>query len=705
MRVVPEAFPLNPAVFGLALAALLYGVLAFSAARAVTGTRSFVGPQRVFAAAVAASAVWGLTGVALHALPSLATAAAHAAADLARYALWFWLLLALIPAPSGPANRAARGRLRMAAAIVLFAGAVALLAGFVSLGDSIARWRLFGLLSLPVCGLVLLEQLFRNVPDDLRWHAKPLSLAVACVFLYDIYLYSLALLTGSFDSASVAVRGTVHALAVPLLFVASKRHGPWVAQLQVSRSAAFHTATLLLTGLYLLFIAGVGYYVRDFGGEWGTALQLGLVCVALVVLAVLVFSGAARARVRVFIGKNFFSYRYDYRTEWLRFTAMLSGNSSPREMGGLVVRGLAEMLPSPAGALWSVAPGGSEIVQSATWNFPSLADSEPAASRFAGFLLAKEWIVDLDEYRRHPERYDGVTVPPWLLESKQAWLVVPLIMLGQLIGFVVLARPHVPTELNWEVRDLLKTASRQAASYLAQMNAAEALLETRKFDAFNKMSAFVVHDLKNIVTQLSLMMQNARRLQDNPEFRQDMLTTVENSLEKMRQLILQLREGETPVGVLHRVDLAPVAQRLQALSLARGRSLELQMDEGIVVPAHEERIARVLGHLVQNAFDATPAPGRVWLSIERDGSVVKAIVGDTGHGMTAEFVQTRLFKPFHTTKQSGMGIGAYESDQYVRELGGRIVVDTEAGRGTVITLHLPLFESRQAAELETTTAK
>jgi putative PEP-CTERM system histidine kinase len=296
-------------------------------------------------------------------------------------------------------------------------------------------------------------------------------------------------------------------------------------------------------------------------------------------------------------------------------------------------------------------------------------------------------------------------MPPWLLAAKQAWLVVPLIMLDQLIGFVVLARPHVRTELNWEVRDLLKTASRQAASYLAQMNAAEALLETRKFDAFNKMSAFVVHDLKNIVTQLSLMMQNARRLQDNPEFRQDMLTTVENSLEKMRQLILQLREGETPVGVLCGVDLAPVAQRLQALSVARGRPLELHVGDGIVVAGHNERIARVLGHLVQNAFDATPAPGRVWLSIERDGPRAKVVVGDTGHGMTAEFVQTRLFKPFHTTKQGGMGIGAYESDQYIRELGGRIVVDSEAGRGTVITVQLPLFESRQPAELETSTAK
>ncbi len=694
---------MSPAVLSLSLAALLYGALAFFAQRDPATARPLAAPRRVFTGMAVASAAWGFTGVVAQWAPSLASVGVHAAFDLARYALWFWLLLALIPAPSGAADRAARQRLRFVAGVVLALGAAAMMAGFLALGGSVGAWRLYALLALPVCGLVLLEQLFRNVPDDMRWHAKPLALAVASVFLFDVYLYSRAILTGGFDPASVAVRGAVHALAVPLLFVAARRHGTWLAQLQVSRSAAFHTATLLLTGLYLLFIAGIGYYVRDFGGEWGTALQLGLVCVALVALAVLVFSGTARARVRVFVGKNFFSYRYDYRTEWLRFTAMLSGASSPGEMAGLVVRGLAEMLPSPAGALWMAAPGGAELVQTARWNFSESSDREPVASPFATFLLAKEWIVDLDEYRAHPERYAGVAVPPWLLASKQAWLVVPLIMLGQLIGFAVIARPHVRTSLNWEVRDLLKTASRQAASYLAQMNAAEALLETRKFDAFNKMSAFVVHDLKNIVTQLSLMMQNARRLQDNPEFRQDMLTTVENSLEKMRRLILQLREGETPVGVARGVALGPVAQRLQALSLARGRSLDLQVAEDVVVRGHDDRLARVLGHLVQNAFDATPLSGRVWMSIERDGERARIVVGDTGHGMTAEFVQTRLFKPFHTTKQSGMGIGAYESDQYIRELGGRISVDSEAGRGTVISVHLPLFESRQAAELEATT--
>ena len=677
------------------LAVLLYGLLSISSASDGSLSRSHGNPQLAFGLAVVASVVWACSVLLAHWVPGVAASIVNGVADLARYALWYWLLLLLIPRQRARTNLSSGVVLRCGAVLVVLCGAVTLASSLMLLGPEVARWTLFGRLALPVFGLVLLEQLFRNVPEDFRWLAKPLCIALACIFLFDVYLYSQAILFGRLDPASVAIRAAMHAIAVPLLYMASKRRSVSLVKFQVSRTAAFHTATLFLTGAYLLLVSAFGYYVRDYGGDLGTALQTALVFAAFVLLAVLVFSGEARARVRVFVGKHFFSYRYDYRAEWLRFTAMLSGNSSPREVGGLVVRGLANMLQSPAGALWTATPGTAEFVQSVHWNFPEVREKVEVASAFPTFLLRKTWIVDLAEYRQHPDRYDGACIPSWLSELRHAWLVVPLIVLDELIGFVVLTEPHASTEVNWEVRDLLKTASRQAASYLAQTNATEALLEMRKFDAFNRMSAFVVHDLKNIVTQLSLMMQNARRLQDNPEFRQDMLTTVENSLEKMRQLILQLREGETPVGVLCGVELSPIVQRLQAMSAARGRSLEVKVLEQVTATGHEERLARVLGHVVQNAFDAAPLDGRVWMTLQQAGDTAKIVVGDNGHGMTQEFVRTRLFKPFHTTKQNGMGIGAYESFQYVRELGGTIDVDSEVDRGTVISISLPLFATHQ----------
>jgi putative PEP-CTERM system histidine kinase len=287
-----------------------------------------------------------------------------------------------------------------------------------------------------------------------------------------------------------------------------------------------------------------------------------------------------------------------------------------------------------------------------------------------------------------------------LLNLPQAWLIVPLCVGEQLIGFVVLNSARTPMDVNWEVNDLLKTAGRQAASFLAQMQATEALLEVRKFDAFNRMSAFVVHDLKNIVTQLSLMMKNAKRLHANPEFQQDMLMTVENSLDRMRQLMLQLREGATPPGTAFGVDLISVARRIEADVVGRGRQLELDVAEKVLARGHEDRLERVIGHVVHNALDATDPSGRVWLKIERSGGSARIEVGDTGHGMTQEFVRDRLFKPFHSTKQAGMGIGAYESFQYVKELGGDIAVNSEPGQGTQVSMLLPLFETHEESDLQ-----
>ncbi|MFN7197424.1 MAG: XrtA/PEP-CTERM system histidine kinase PrsK [Hylemonella sp.] len=470
---------------------------------------------------------------------------------------------------------------------------------------------------------------------------------------------------------------------MPLLFIATRRHADWRASAQMSRAVVFHTATLMFVGGYLLFVAAVGYYVQYFSGDWGRALQLTTVFVALLLLAVLLLSGSVRARLRVFIAKNFFAYRYDYRAEWLRFTGRLSGEPGTGDMGVRVVQGLAEMLQCPGGALWASAPGSGDFTLIARWNVPPMTAVEPAQSSLSRFLARTGWIVDLDEYRARPGHYKDLDLPGWL----------------------ILKRPAHAGGVTWEVRDLLKTASRQAASFLAQSRATEALLEAQKFDAFHRMSAFVVHDLKNIITQLSLMMQNAKRLRDNPEFQQDMLLTVESSVEKMQTLMQQLREGDKPLGVVCGIDLVEVAEQVRAMAAARGRVVDMACAAPLSVRGQQERLARVLGHVVQNALEATPADGRVSLRLERQAGMARVEVSDTGHGMSPEFIHTRLFKPFSTTKAAGMGIGAYESHQYVKELGGRIEVDSEVGRGTTITLLLPLHDAPLPQEAELMSAK
>ncbi len=691
-------------VTGFALVTLAYAAFAISLAGRQPSSAHSERSARWLVAAVLLTAAWGLASLAD--LWSAKQLSWHVAQffDQSRYAAWLGFLLLLLGSVrgGGPAALPARASAAWPAlALLMVAGLAVNIWSGVTTADRRWVFQLVGAshLAWAVTGLLLVEQVFRNQADAARWAAKPLCLGLGGLFVFDVYLYAQVLMFGAIDEDAAAARALVHSLAVPLLLIASRRHRQWLSKLQVSQTAAFYSMSLLLIGVYLLLIAGAGYYIRYFGGSWGGALQVAILFGALLLLALLMLSGALRARLRVFLGKHFFRYRYDYRREWLRFTRMLSTKVSPHQVGELVVRGLADMVECSAGSLWYRALGDDRHVQSSVWNLPVSAHAEATDSQLCRFMAEQGWIIDLSECRSDPALAAAQGVPSALLAIESAWLLVPLMVDDRLNGFVLLARPRTEVDLNWEVRDLLKTAARQAAGFLAHMHATEALLEARKFDAFNRMSAFVVHDLKNIITQLSLMMKNAERHRDNPEFQQDMLTTVESSLDKMRQMMLQLREGERPLGSVSGVELQALLKRIADQARQRGRRIELEIVDRVATRGHEQRLERVLGHLVQNSLDATPVDGRVWVRLQQSVGRAMVTIGDTGSGMSRDFIQTRLFRPFSSTKSHGMGIGSYESYQYIKELGGSLDVTSEVDAGTVVTVLLPLLDLRLGSDL------
>jgi putative PEP-CTERM system histidine kinase len=631
----------------------------------------------------------------------LASAPFYSAAmlsDVLRYGAWYAFLFALLR----PGDGSGAFRYVFAAAIVVIvAGLAARLSLAVGVGFDgvVAKGVLFHSLLMIVGALFLLEQVFRNVAADSRWNIKPVCLGLAGAFLFDLYLYSDALLFGRLDPDAFGIRGIVHALVIPLIALSVARSRDWTRKVRLSRRIVMHSTGLLAAGGYLLFMSGVGYYVRYFGGDWGRALNLALVFATLLLLSVLAFSGAIRAKVRVLVGKHFFRYRYDYREEWLKVTRALSAQHTPQAMGEQVIRALADLVESPSGCLWLWDASRQGYRQFARWNMEAMDLLLERNSSLGAFLLKSGWIINLEEFRSLPSRYEALELPDWLSDLQNAWLIVPLMAGNDMIGFVVLGSSRIRVDVNWEVNDLLRTAGSQAAGFLAQTLATEALLEARKFDAFNRMSAFVVHDLKNIVSQLSLMLKNAQRHKDNPEFQQDMLMTVEHAVERMRQLMLQLREGAAPTSAVCGVDLAALFKRVQGAKQKAGCVVDVQILKELSVRGDEERLERVFGHLVQNSLDAIDEGGRVWVKLDQEGGKARVEVGDTGRGMTREFIRERLFKPFQTTKQAGMGIGAFESFQYIRELGGDISVESELSVGTQIYVFLPLFQAARDSDL------
>lgn len=674
------------AVWGYSLTAVAYLLFGLYLGLSWRGGR----PGGVLILAVIASALWAVASALQAYLPSIWSEHLARLLDVFRSGAWFAFLLVLLD----PIYQTRiRSFLWFGVAVVgLTLGAVIVDALQIGLGIPSASLVLGSFLAMSVYGLVLVEQLYRGLPIGSRWGLKPLCLALAAGYIFELYFFADGFLFGRSDPDVWAVRGIVFATVIPLLGVSAARSPSWTLRIAVSREVIFHSTALAISGLYLLLIAGAGYYVRYVGGSWGRALQLTLLFGGLLLFGVLFFSGTQRAKLRVLINKHLFPYRYDYRVEWQRFTQALASAGDTLDLGQSVIKALADQVESSGGVLWLRNADGLFTMQ-ARLNHPASDAVEAQDGALCRFLGEKEWVINLEELRSSASHYQDLRIPPWLSALSEAWLVIPLKSSGELIGFVVLNSPRTPFEVNWEVLDLLKSAQRQAASYLAQMLAAEALLESKKFDSFNRMSAFVVHDLKNLVAQLSLMLKNAERHGNNPEFQKDMIETIVHVEARMRSLMKQLQE-KSSVDPRKPVDLVAMIQRIVLAKRHQEPPVKITAapDTPLLVSAHAERLERIIGHVVQNALEACTSNDKVEVSIQRsDGGSGQIVVEDSGKGMSEAFMRERLFRPFQSDKTSGMGIGVYEAQQYLKELGGSIRYESEVDHGTRASILLPLI--------------
>lgn len=681
----------NLGVWGYALAAAGYLLLA------VLLTTSWRGRLQggLLLALSLVSALWaGLLSYALaHALP---LSIPHAALELLRSGVTLLFLYKILPVDksvSTPYTTTLRWSAYAVAAV--WFGVLALHGYTWFYEQSVAAAlgydpRFAGHLVLALFGLVLVEHLFRNSQPQQRWAIKYLCLGLGGLFAYDFYLYSNAVLFNTVDRELWDARGYIHILVIPLIAVSAARNPHWSLDVFVSRRMVFHSAAILGGGIYLVLMALGGYAIRYLGGGWGTLAQVIFLFGAALLLFALMFSGQARARARVFLSKHFFNYKYDYREEWLKFIGALASEAPGPGLRERILQALAAIVDSPGGLLWAMDEPSGRFELAMEWNAAGaavVALDDP----LVGFLGASEWLVDLDEFAVSPEVYEGLELPAWLGRIERAWLVIPLFQNRRMIGMVLLLQSRAVRKINWEDRDLLKTAASQAASYLALSQASAELANARQFEAFNRLSAYVVHDLKNVVGQLSLVVANAKKFGHKQEFVDDAMATVDNAVNKMRRMLTQLRQGRELQHSSTAVRLYPLLEEV-----VRQRSVEQPAphfsgaDKGLGVLADHDRLAAVIEHVVQNAQQATPAGGRVELRLTSDSQNAVIEIEDSGCGMDESFVRDRLFRPFDTTKgNAGMGIGAYECREFVRGLGGDVRVLSRPGKGTLFQLYIP----------------
>ncbi|MDJ0938913.1 MAG: PEP-CTERM system histidine kinase PrsK [Woeseiaceae bacterium] len=548
--------------------------------------------------------------------------------------------------------------------------------------------------------LVALEQLYRNARDGQRSGLKFLVLGVGGIFAYDLLLFSNAILVGQMSPGLWTARGAAVALCAPLIAVAASRSPTWSAGIFVSRHVVFYTATLFGAGLYLTAIGFLGYYLRQTGGEWGAFIQNVLVFAAVLALGVFLISDRVRRSLRVFITKHFFENKYDYREEWLRLIATLTADEEKLPLKKRGIKALAQILEVEAGVLWIRPPESDVYVCVAGWNVGAEAEPIGRDQPLLRFMDKTGWIIEAEDLRQNPARYEGIDFDAAIFGIDRAGLVIPLMHAGGMLGFVALPAGRHGGNLNFEDRDLLKTAGQQIASYLAQELATERLAEGRQFEAFNRLTAYLMHDLKNVIAQQSLIVDNAEKHKHKPEFVDDVVATIRGSVVRMRRIIEHLQQRSLD-QTMTRVELGKLIMRAVGQSEDREPAPRARIgDEKLYVRADADRLQMALYHAIRNAQDATPADGKVEVVLSRTERGSKIEVVDTGSGMDARFVRERLFKPFDSTKGTqGMGIGAYQLRETIAALGGRIDIDSEPGEGTHLCIELPGVNDEEAPDI------
>jgi putative PEP-CTERM system histidine kinase len=648
--------------------------------------------------AITLSTFWAASAAYVSGVEAATYTIAYYILEVLRNAAWFIFLFRLL-APLKKEKATTTATYRYAEPTVLIFTVVILVADLspvlvakflpVTTGVDI---RVVGHLAFAIIGLALIEQLFRNTVRSERWAVKYLYLGIGTIFVYDFFMYADALLFRRLDADLWQARGFINALIVPLLAISVSRNPEWSLKVFVSQRAFFHTAALIGAGLYLLFMAGTGYYIREYGGTWGGAAQATFLSCAILLLIVILYSGQMRARVRIFISKHFFGYKYDYRDEWLALSNTLT--SSELELRERAIRALANIVDSPGGILWTRTEAG-HFSYTTHWSMGRpVQENIPEDSSLVRFLEERQWIIDLKDYEQSYEEYDGLEIPQWLRDIEHAWLVIPLIQNDVLIAFILIADSRAPRLINWEDRDLLKTVGLQVANYIDLIGTTEALTNARQFEAFNRLSSYVVHDLKNVSAQLSLVVSNAKRHKDNPEFIEDAFKTIENATIKMNRMLAQLRKGGKEESTKAIVNLTHALR--EAVSYCRTRSPKpvlVDPEEEILVFVDQDKLVNVVTHLIQNAQEATAADGYVKLQIKNIGEEAELVISDNGSGMSEKFMREELFRPFATTKgNAGMGIGVYESREFIWAQGGDLRVNSREGEGTTFVIRLPLYK-------------
>ncbi len=649
-----------------------------------------------FVLAALASALWHFHSNRLL-LPLIAPGNHQLILEILRYLCWLLLLLELLMLSRGD-------RLPKFWTWPLYTLLTSLVVAFIwtTAPHSSTRFYAAALYGGIFCCLLLIvvcEQLLRH--DHSSRMSKLVALSALTLFSYDIFVFSATLLAPEDKLAWWAARteissATAFVMALGSLFYARQLRER--SRIQLSHSVILFNTSLTLAGAFFILMALFVSVIRYFEIDWLLGTRISIYVMAAFILVTLFFAEKTRHKIAVWASKHFFAHKYDYKRQWITLDSLLAKPRPGKNSYDQALYAICQLFSCYGGGLWLKGPQFYSLVSHRRFP-PPTGELVNNSSAMIKNMEASDWVYQLN-HNGNGHAAPQNELPDWLQRLPDAWVVVPLNGQTQLDGFVVLCKKHREEQLSWEDLDLLKLTGRQLASYIRSQQAFEKLTHNQQFEMFNKLTAFAIHDIKNLVAQQSLVVKNAAKFKHQPEFIEDAIATIAASVKKMEQLLIKLK-GNT-VDENARCCLQHTMAELLALTR---NSLPVpaltQPDSPIMLKIDKDKLLMVLSHLLKNAQDACGDDDEIDISIEREGNGVWIHIRDTGCGMSDEFIKEHLFRPFRSTKnENGLGLGAYQIRELVHQHKGELLVQSSPGSGSHFAIYLPVAE--KFSETQTT---
>lgn len=571
---------------------------------------------------------------------------------------------------------------------------------FIRTGWAGYVWHIISVI-ISIAILMNLERTFRHSTGHIRWQTKFMFLGIGFIFIVRIFTDSQVVLFNGVNTGLYVVDLGALLIANAFIFRSLFRGRPMDVSIQLSHQFLYTSFTVLLVGAYFIMLGLIAWIALHF--EWlrNINVVIFLVFLTMVALAAYLLSDRMRTKRKRFISRHFKRPQYDYQKIWEDFTQKTASVTKTDDLCRIIVKMVSDTLEILSVSIWLVDEkqqklsfGGSTVFDAA--QVEEMHFFKEGGARMIGAMMNQTMPLDL---KGREDDWVSDLTNTYKLETRESRVryCVPLNAAGELIGIMTLSEKVFYEGLTFEESELIKTISDQAAAALLSLRFAEHQRQTKELEAFQTMSAFFMHDLKNLASKLSLVTQNLPQHMDNPEFQADALKTISQSVTKINKMSSRLSLLSQKIDLSFReTDINElIAAAIRDLKEYVKIPVEMNFDPNMPpLSIDQEQMHKVLENLLMNAYDATGSSGEISVVTGIQDGRAEISVSDTGCGIPKEFLENNLFRPFQTTKKQGMGIGLYHCKTIVDAHGGKLNVESEEGKGTVFKILLPLGTNR-----------